>query len=312
MSSYLEAQLGFAAESVYGTAVTPNRFLPFLSEGVKQEIEYIKSQSYRTGRKTDVSRRPGQYRATGPVEMELAPQGFALFQKQMFGASTTAGSGPYTHTATPGDLTGKSLTMQIGRTLSTGTMQPFLYAGCKILNWEISAAVGELATVKADIWGNKLEDTATALASASYPSGLLPFSFIDASLTIATVATPVKSLSLTGDNGLMVDRQRLGSGESIEPIETGVRAYGGTMVADFSSLTAYNRFKNQTQATLVTTFASGATSLVITSTVEFDGETANATGMGNEMEQPLPFTCINATSDANVITSVLTNADSAI
>lgn len=310
MADFLQAQFGFVAESTYGTRVTPTRFLPFLNESITQEIEYYASQAYRSGRTTDTVRRPGAYRATGDIEMELAPQGFGAWQKQMFGANTTAGAGPYTHTATPGDLLGKSLTIQIGRTLETGTMQPFDYCGCKITQWTLSCGVGELAKVKATIWGNKIEDTSQSLATASYPSGLSPFSFIDASLTIGGTATPVRSLELTGDNALQLDRQRLGSGESKEPLSAGIKKFGGTLVADFTSLTAYNRFKNQTAAALVVTFTSGATSLVITSNVEFDGTTAHAAGLGSETTQPLPFTCLSGTSDAAAITSVLTNADS--
>lgn len=309
MASFLEAQFGFGVESTFGTRVAPTRFLPFLNENLSQQIDYLESQSYRTGRKTKTVRRPGAIRSLGDVEMELAPQGLGLWLKQAFGANVDAGADPYTHTLTPGDLGGKSLSVQIGRTDQGGTMRPFDYAGVKITKWELHAEVNKLATIKTSLWGATLEDTAQSLATATYPTGWSPFSFIDGSLTIGGTSYQVKSLDLTADLGLLVDRQRLGSGVSKEPIETSVRQYGGNLVVDFTSLTGYNLFKNQTQSSLVTTFTSGVFSLVITSTVEFDGTTPSASGIGNEVDQPLPFTAINATSDANVITAVLTNHD---
>lgn len=310
-ATFLEAQFGFGVESTVGTRVAPTRFLPFLDESITQQIDYIESQSYRAGRKTKVVRRPGSIRALGDINMELAPQGLGLWLKQAFGTNVDAGSGPYTHTLTPGPLVGKSLSLQIARPDQDGTLNPFDYAGVKITKWEIDAEVGKLATMKSSVWGMELEDTGEDLATASYPSGLVPFSFIDGSLTIAGDDVPVKNVQLTGDLGLQVDRQRLSSGVSKEPIESAIRQYGGTMMADFSGLDLYNRFINQTAAVLVVTFSNGAASLVITEHVEFDGTTPNASGMGNEIDQPLPFTAINATSDANVITAVLTNADSA-
>jgi hypothetical protein len=312
MSTYLEAQFGFGVESTVGTRVAPTRFLPILSETLSHGIDTLESQSYRSGRKTKTVRRQGAQRVLGDVDMELSPQGLGLWLKQAFGNNVDSGANPYAHTLTPAGLVGKAVSIQVGRVDQGGTMRPFDYIGCKITKWTIDAEINKLATLKCSIWGMD-EDTGQSLASATYPTGLAPFSFIDGSLTIGGTAVPVKSVQLTGDNGLMVDRQRIQStnpGVAREAIETAIRNYGGQLTADFVDLTAYNRFVNQTQATLVTTFDNGAAAkLVITQTVEFDGTTPNASGMGNEIDQPLPFTAINATSDANVITAVLTNAD---
>lgn len=314
MATFLEAQLGFIGETTYGTRVAPTRFLPFLKESLGLEIDYIESKSYRAGRKTKQLRRPGGQRVAGDIEMELAPQGLGLWLKHCLGSVTSTGAGPYVHTFTPGGLVGLSMTVQIVRTDQTGIARPFDYSGLKVQSWEMGAQVGEIATLKTTLYGTT-EDTGQSIASASYPANWLPFTFVEGSLTVGGTATPVKSFSLKGDNGLLVDRYRLqasGANKSLEPQEASVRDYSGTLEADFTSLTAYNRFVNQTAAALVITLAQASGhQLVITSNVEFDGTTPKAEGIGSEIAQSLPFVGVSATGDSNVMTIAVTNADSA-
>ena len=42
------AQLGIKAESTWGTAVTPNVFLPFTSESIQKQFEYIESKGIQS------------------------------------------------------------------------------------------------------------------------------------------------------------------------------------------------------------------------------------------------------------------------
>lgn len=315
MASPLEAQFGFSAETTWGTRVTPARFLPFVSESLKQDIEYKPSESYRSGRIGATVRSKMKSTVSGDIEMELAPQGIGLWLTHALGAvsSTTAGS-PYTHTITPtsGQL-GKGLTIQIGRTDNAGTMRPFDYTGCKISEWELSCSVGDFAMLKTSIVGQK-EDTGQSLASASYPSNWAPFSFTHGSLTVGGTATPVTDCSITGNNGLNADRFRIQATNpslTLEPLQANIREYTGSLTADFVDLTAYNRFVNQTAAALVLTFNAGsAAQLVVTMNVEFDGETPNATGVGSEVMQNLPFTGLHGTADSSIISISLVNADS--
>lgn len=311
-ATFLEAQLGFGVESTFGTRVVPTVFSPFLNETIDNVIDYMQSNSYRAGRKYPVLRRPGGTRVHGDINMELAPQGLQILLRQCLGTLVTTGAGPYLHTLTPGALVGQSLSAQIVRTDQNGTVRPFDYSGMKVTAWEIAAQVGQIATLKTSWYGVK-EDTSQSVATATYPSNLLPFTFIEGSLTIGGTATPVKSLTYADDLGLMVDRYRISAttpSQSLEPVEAAIHKISGTLVADFTNLTAYQRFTNQTQATLAITFAqAGGHQLVITSTVEFDGQTPQASGIGNEIPQNLPFVGVNATSDANVVTLALTNSD---
>jgi hypothetical protein len=304
----IAAQVGVKTESVVGTAVTVDKFLPFLSEGVKQDIARLDSMALRAGRRTTHGFRPGGKTIQGPLNLELPNVDIAMLLKHVFGAVVTTGSGPYTHTYTPGDLTGKSFTYQVGRPDTNGTVQPYTYAGCKIASAELACSAGELASLTVDISAMS-ETTATALAAAAYTAGYAPFSFVDGALTIAAVAVAtVQSATLSINNNLAVDRHRFNSASVREQLQNGLAEFTGSIVTDFESLTAYNRFVNADQAAMVLSFTNGADSLTITMNVRFDGETPEVGGV-EMLKQSLPFKCLSPTSDAAAITAALVNTD---
>lgn len=304
----IAGQVGVKTEVTPGTAVTVDKFLPFLSEGLKQDIARLDSQAIRAGRRTTHTWRPGGKTIQGPLNLELPNVDIAMLLKHVFGAVATTGTGPYTHTYTPGDLTGKSFTTQVGRPDNAGTVQPFTYAGCKVASAELACSAGELASFTVDLSAMS-ETTATALASASYTAGYAPFSFIDGALTIAGSAVgTVQSATLSISNNLAVDRHRLNSATVKEQLQNGLAEFTGTIVTDFESLTAYNRFVNGTEAAMVLSFTNGADSLTITMNVRFDGETPEVGGV-EMLNQSLPFKCLSSTSDAAAITAVLVNTD---
>lgn len=315
MSSGINAQFGFVDEATYGTAVTPTKFLEFISESIKLEKERIESAGIKAGRRVLHRWNDGVQRVTGDVEIELAPQGTGTLLKHMFGGVTTSGAAdPYTHTFTPGPLNGKSFTCQFGRPDVGGTVQPFTYTGCKIPEWELTFSVNEYLKLKTSIYGAN-ETTGTALATASYPATYSPFTFAHGSLTVAGTEIALIEGSLAASNALATDRHRIRAtnpSHPKEPLENGRREFTGSLTADFESLTAYQRFVNGTEAALILTFSQSASrSLVITCNVRFDGETPAVGGM-ELLEQSLPFKCTSATSDAAAITAELKNGDATV
>lgn len=300
-------QLGYKTEVTVGTAVTVDEFLPVDSTSIKQNIERLESTGARAGRRVLAAWKAGQQAISGNIEMDLWNVDVAPLWKHAFGAVSTSGAGPYTHTYTPGDLTGDSFTAQVGIPDTAGTVDAFTYAGCKISDWTIAADVGSIAKLSLGIVAMS-ETTATALATASYGSTLAPFVFTEATLTLAgsSVGT-VKSVQLTGNNGL-TERFRLGSATSKEYLENVLREYTGTITTDFDSLTAYARFTAASESALVLAFSNGTQTLTFTCNVRYDGETPelNSTDLA---EQMLPFKCVSGTSDAAAITAVLVNTD---
>lgn len=320
--SGLAAQLGIATETTYGTAVTVTRFYEFNSESIKQDIERIESQGLRAGTRVQRSDRwvAGATTIGGGLELELHAKSMAIwFQHMLDGAVTTANpeSTAQTHTLTPADLATGGLTLQVGRPDINGTVRPYTYTGVRIVDWELSAALNEIGKLSFTLVA-QAETDGISLASASYPASDRLLTFTGASLTIAAAAVNVKSFSLKGTNGLSTDRRALGSAAILEPSETEMREYGGTIDAYFENTTAYDRFVNGTEAALVLTFLGDTIStsnnygVVVTMNVRFDGETPEVSGP-DELSQSLTFKCVDdatgASAPVNAISIVVTNED---
>jgi hypothetical protein len=318
--SGLSAQLGISEETTYGTPNIPvTRFYEFTDESMDMSIERIESAGLRTGTRVQRSDRwvPGQKSVTGDIQMELANKSFGIWFKHALGAVATtqpdASGNPtvYDHTFTPGDLP-VGLTIQVGRTGVDQTTRAFTYSGCRINEWEISGSVGELVTFKASVIGCD-EITNITLATASYPTSLSLLSFVQGSLTLAGSAFDIKEFSLTGNNGLADDRYFFGSALRKQPLEASMREYTGELKAEFTDLTAYNRYINGTEAAMVLLFRGATISgtyfydLQITANVRFDGETPKVGGT-EIIEQPLKFKCLGNTS-ASALTVLYRTTD---
>ena len=221
----LAAQLGIKTESAHGTAVVVDRFYEIISAPFAHNIERMESAGLRAGTRVLRSDRwvAGAKSITGTINMEIANKSFGLWLEHMFGTIASAqpdsGGSPtvWEHTATPGDLP-VGLTIQVGVPDETGTVQPFTYEGCMVDSWEIEATVGEIGKVTVSIDAED-EKTATALATASYPTGLTLLTFVEATLDIAGSAVDVKSCSVAGSNSLATDRGKLGSALRTNPCE---------------------------------------------------------------------------------------------
>lgn len=277
IGSGLSAQIGFAEEATVGTAVPVTRFLEFNSESLSWEPTFIEGVGLRAGTKHKRASRVVQSRVTaaGSVEMDFATRGMGLLVKHMLGSAGTAtllGSGAYRQVHQPGDFTGLSLTTQVGRPQTDGTVKPFTYNGCKVSGWEFSCSDGELATLSLDLdaWN---ETTATALATASYTAGSEVFHFAQASLfklggtastasgvvSVAggtTVSSIVRGITVSGSTPMATERYGLGNaGVKKEQIENATPGITGTIETEFTNQAEiYDLFKANTTTALQLTF----------------------------------------------------------
>ena len=145
--SGLSGQIGLKAESTYGTPVTVDRFFPLVSESLAGEVERIESAAIIAGNTMLTSEQwtPGLVTVGGDTGFELTDRSCGILFKAMFGAVSTSGSGPYTHTFTRGTL--GSHTINVGRPATDGTVHPACYTGSKVASWELACKVGEIATL---------------------------------------------------------------------------------------------------------------------------------------------------------------------
>lgn len=304
----LGGQFGYVSETTVGTLVTVDKFLPVTSPEIEQDIARHDSQGIRAGRLITAAWKPGSKTIGGTVETELWNTDIATLFRHMFGAvSVATNGGQWNYTYTPTDLTGKSMTMQVGKPAIDGTRHPFTWGGAKIASWTLTAEVGSLAMLSLDVVA-MTETNGVSLAVASYDATLAPFVFTEANLLVAgSTNNVVSSVEITCDNGI-TERPRLGSDTSREYLQNGFREITGSAKTDFVSLAQYNRFVDGDETALVLNFDNGTERLVITCHVRYDGGAPELTGP-ELLEETVEFKVVHATSDALGITAVLTNAE---
>jgi hypothetical protein len=295
MSGFL-GQLGVVDESTYGSPLTPTRFFEFNSESIVVETGRVESPGIRAGTRVLRSDRRIPYivGGSGSVELDVMSKGFGFWLKHMLGAVATTGPAEttvYTHTGTIGDLTGDFFTAQVGvPQIGGGTITPKTAHGGKVKSWELSCKAGETLKLKADLDFEDVEHS-TALATASYPTGMEPLTFVRGLVTVGGTSTDVMDFTVKCDNGLKVDRRYLRNNSlKKEPVESGLRQVSCDLTLDFDSLTHQNRVLSATaagaQAAVVLSCEGlgtiGSTlkpKLTITiPVVMFDGDTPNVGG----------------------------------
>lgn len=278
--SGLDAQFGFASESVVGTAVTPSKFVEFISEDIKESPTWLEPTALRVGRKYKRAGRVVKSRTTieGSLTFEVSSRGIGLLVARMLGSAATpvqiAATSAYKQIHTPGDFKGKSLTVQVGRPEpGTGTVVPFTYRGMKIKSWEFSVSDGEVAQLKLDFDG-MAGTNATALASASFVSAEV-FNFSQTTLKLGgtpatssgelavtggtAVATVIKKIAIKGETPMATERFGLGSaGIKAEPLENGTPSITGTLDAEFSKVELYDVYQAGTTTALQLTMTGSA------------------------------------------------------
>lgn len=175
IGSGLGAQIGLAAESTYGTFVAPTRFPEFTKESLALKKTTATSTGIAANRLLALSSRRVVTRreATGSIDLEIANKGMGLFIQALMGTTVTpvqqGATTAYLQTHTLADTAGKSLSIQVGVPLTTGTVTDKSFVGCKVTSGEFSCGVGEMLTGSFEFDGKDCDESQT-LAAASYVS----------------------------------------------------------------------------------------------------------------------------------------------
>ena len=181
IGSGLGAQLGIAPETTYGTYVAPTKFLEFTKESLALKKTTAQSAGIAAGRLLALSSRRVLTRkeVQGSIDLEVTNKGMGLLLQALMGTTVTPvqqGAGPaYLQTHTLASVAGKSLTVQKGVPLTSGTVTRKNFLGCKVTSGEFSCGVGEMLGATFEIDGRDVEET-SVLAAASY-SSMSPFHF---------------------------------------------------------------------------------------------------------------------------------------
>ncbi|MFE4649281.1 phage tail tube protein [Streptomyces sp. NPDC056707] len=193
IGSGLGAQLSIGAETTYGTYVAPSKHLEFTKESLQLKKTTAQSAGIASNRLLALSSRRvlTQRQASGSVDMEVTNKGMGLLLQALMGTTVTPvqqGAGPaYLQTHTLADTAGKSLVIQVGVPLTTGSVTDKTFVGCKIISAEFSCEVGGMLTLSLEIDAKDCDETQT-LVVASY-SNMAPFHFAQMALKTGVFAS---------------------------------------------------------------------------------------------------------------------------
>lgn len=219
VASGLGAQWGAVDEVTYGVApsLSTAKFYAADSDTLKlRKVPKDGTGIYAGAQFETANRRYAlEYNAGGGLPMDLPERGMQQWLFRMFGSygqsKTTLTqdgvTGAYSSVHAPGFLDGHTFALQASRPDTSGTLQPATYTGCKISEWEISCAMGEIAKLNLTIearnelflsWKDPLNGSVPALQTWVAPLGGA-FRWVGAAVHVGgTASTTAGVTSLSG------------------------------------------------------------------------------------------------------------------
>lgn len=277
MATVLDSSIGLKAESTYGTGVTVDQFIEFVSESLNWRNEYVQSAGQRVGARVDRSagRVLSKVSAGGTIVTEAWTKGLGRIIAAALGASTsteTADTGVYLQVHTPlKNAPHPSYTIQKGiAPTGGGSVQPYTFHGAQCEQLEIDFSNSEIVKLSTE-WNAVEVDTGTAYASPSYPASndLLGFVhggiYLGQTITKATTTTPATTAGsqaanvvggkITVKNNLDTDGYNLGgAGKRTRRQEVGKLEISGTLEIELTDAVLRDALLNQTRLSLLLEF----------------------------------------------------------
>jgi hypothetical protein len=264
IGSGLGAQLGIAAESTYGTFVAPTKFIEFTKESLALKKTTAQSAGIAAGRLLALSSRRVLTRkeVQGSIELEVTNKGMGLLLQSLMGTTVTpvqqATTAAYLQTHTLASVAGKSLTIQKGVPLTTGTVTDKSFLGCKVTSGEFSCEVGGMLTGSFEFDGRDCDEGQT-LAAASY-ANMSPFHFGQMAVKAGgfgaeTALDGIRKVSVKVERPQDVERFYAGaSGLKKEPIENDQVKITGSLETDYVATTLDDLHTSDAATSLVWEF----------------------------------------------------------
>ncbi|MGW3024833.1 phage tail tube protein [Streptomyces sp. NPDC001221] len=247
IGSGLGAQIGIAPETTYGTFAASTKFIEFTKEGLVLKKTTAQSAGIAAGRLLPLSTRRvvTQTEANGAIDLEVTNKAMGLLFQALMGTTVTpvqqATSTAYLQTHTLADTAGKSLTIQKGVPLTSGTVTDKTFLGCKVISAEFSCEVGGMLTATFEFDSKACDETQT-LATASYPT-MSVFHFGQMALKTGTFGTEtardgIRKVSVKIERPQAVDRFYAGQGGTKkEPISNDQVKITGSIEMDYVDTT---------------------------------------------------------------------------
>ena len=327
----LGATLGATKETSYGTPATVanwNLIDAGESLGLKKNIAQSKALN---GSRFMLSKRRVLVttEAAGTFTMDLVDMGMGKWFQGVLGSASTAvkqgTTTAYLQQHYPGaTMVGFSYTIQKGIPMTpSGTVQPFTYAGSKVIDIEISCSANEIAKLAVTV-DSQSEATGTAYVAPTFPTpDVFTFAGVTGSLssfkiggTLSGSAPEVISGSPAAPTGVVckvsfkitnkfdVARFNVGAVVKAEPIENDFVDVTGTVDMEFAAMADfYTAMAADTTTAIQCTFGGPQISgtyynyvTVIVPVARWEDATPKATDTGI-VKVSVPFTGLNNGAD---------------
>jgi hypothetical protein len=248
----LDFQLGVKKEVTYGTPLVVDRFFEYNepSTPIQARAARTRGNPLRTGTRYRRADRTLPYfdRGEGTISLDVMNKGFGFWLEHMLGSVATAGAGPFTHTATEGQINGKSFTAQFNYPLNpSATNQAITWAGGKVNQWTLSNSNDGMLVCELECDFNAAS-TATALATASYPADMENLTWAGGVVSIGGAAIDVTEISIQNNNNLDVARRFIRGNTARKEPTTGQAELTWSLTGEWDSLSQYNRVVSATRA----------------------------------------------------------------
>lgn len=308
----LDGQVGAKKETGgYGVRAVPNQFFLFDNEAISLDNMRTTLASIGAGnlvQKSALSVVTGKD-PSGTLAGPVLNQGHGLFFDLLHGNTVTpvqqGATTAYlqTHNIGQTPIT-KSLTLQVGRPSTDGTINPFDYLGGIITAFQFSIDTGGVLTFQYTFVFQD-EQTNQTLAVKSIQTGIAPYNHLQCALKFdGTMVADIYSATISGTLPARTDRRPLNaSGLRNQPLTNGLFDITGSLNGEYRNNTNYGRYTGDTRATVVLEATgaqiSGAYNYLCRftlDTVSFEGATPNVGGPDMVM-QDLPIRALAGASN---------------
>lgn len=264
IGSGLGAQMVIGAESAYGTYIAPGHAIEFTKESLVARKVTAQSAGIAAGRLLDLGSRRVMTTtdAGGSFDIEVVQNAMGLIFQALMGSTVVPvqndDTDAYTQTHTLADTAGKSLVIQKGVPLTTGTVTDKTFLGCKILSAEFSCEVGGMLMATIEIDAKACDETQTLVVAAYTPTS--PFHFGQMALKAGEFGSEaaldgVRKVSIKIERKQAVDRYYAGqNGKKKEPITNDKVAISGSVEYDYVATTLDDLFTTDGPTSLVWEF----------------------------------------------------------
>ena len=263
MAKGYQSQVAMDFETTFGTDPgAPNGLaIPVNTFDVKGSRNLNSAQTI-VGTRNPVEPFVGNNQVNGSAVIPVDVLAMGYWLKAMFGAPTTSGSGPYTHTFKLG-TTQPSLVLE--KKFATATASYMKMNGCKVSKFSLSAGGDGELTANVDIEGAKETVGTTAYDATLTAIALTRFNQFQAAIKEggSTLANAT-AFSFDLDLGLDTDVYVIGGNGYLGDLPEGVASVGGTLTTLFENTTLLTKAINNTETSLEISFTNGTNILRFT------------------------------------------------